>query len=267
MGSFTQVGACTIVQGDCLDTLRLLPENSVPMICTSPPYDKLRDYKGFTFDFENIAREMHRVMVPGGVVCWVVGDSVVNGSETLTSCKQKIFFVEQCGFRCHDTMIYEKLNPGNPSDSQLRYNQSIEYIFVLSKGKPGAWNPIKDKPNVSFGKTRFGNKARKGKGGVLDGTSMPRMPAAEFGLRGNCWLGPTAGQERPCQKVPHPAQMPEWLAGDLILSWSNPGDLVVDICAGGGTVAKMANKYGRPSLMMELSEEYCGLIAQRVASA
>lgn len=266
MSKITTIGPHTIVQGDCLDTLRLLPENSVPLVVTSPPYDKLRDYKGYKFDFEAIAIELYRVMTPGGVVCWVVGDSVVNGGETLTSSKQKIYFVEVCGFRVHDTMIYFKANFSAPE--KVRYHQAFEYIFALSKGAPRVFNPLKDRPNLWAGHGgTFGNSTKRHKDGkqklINRGTNSER-PIAEYGMRMNVWHGKTAGQERPCQPLDHPAQMPEWLAGDLILSWSNEGDLVLDPLAGGGTVAKMAAKYKRISLSMELSEDYCGLIATRL---
>src|SRR4051812_22031520 len=107
MAEMFDVGLCTIVQGDNLETLRLMPDRSIQCGVTSPPYDKLRTYGGFTWDFEATARELYRVLCDGGVLCWVVNDSVVKGSETLTTAKQKIFFVEQCGFTLHDTMIYE----------------------------------------------------------------------------------------------------------------------------------------------------------------
>lgn len=257
------------VVGDCRDVMPTLESGSVQMCVTSPPYDNLRSYggiKAFTLDdFEVVARELYRVLCDGGVLCWNVGDSVVDGSETLTSAKQKIFFREQCGFRVHDTMFYEKANPGNPSDAQGRYNQCVEYIFVLSKGKPRTFNPIKDKPNVSFGEMRFGKKARKDSRGVIDGYFSDRAPAAEFGLRSNCWRGKTSAQESVCTAQDHPATMPFWLARDLIQSWSNPGDLVLDPFFGSGTTGKAAELLGRKWLGIEINAEYEKLSRDRTA--
>ena len=90
-----------------LETMKNMPENHIDLTVTSPPYDNLRDYKGFSFPFEEIAKELFRVTKQGGVVVWVVGDSVINGSESGTSFRQALYFKE-IGFNLHDTMIYEK---------------------------------------------------------------------------------------------------------------------------------------------------------------
>lgn len=260
-------GACAIVEiGDAAQVLRRYPDDTFPCSVTSPPYDDLRTYGGFTFDFEAIARELYRVMTPGGVLCWNVGDSVVNGSETLTSCYQKIFF-SALGFRVHDTMIYEKSNFSAPET--VRYHQTFEYVFILSKGKPRCFNPLKDRRNLwaghpgAFG--RLTKRARNGEQTLLNRGTNAERPITEFGMRTNVWRGNTAGQERPCTKLDHPAQMPEWLAGDLILSWSNPGELILDPCGGSGTTAGMALKHGRSAVICESNPLYAATLPERCA--
>jgi DNA modification methylase len=120
--------------GDSAQVLQTIDAESIDLTVTSPPYDNLRTYNGFTFDFETIARELYRVTKPGGVVVWVVGDATVKGSETGTSFRQALFFKDVCGFNLHDTMIWAKPNPV-PTQS-TRYQASTEYMFVLSKGAP-----------------------------------------------------------------------------------------------------------------------------------
>ena len=266
MTQVTEVGQCTIVQGDNLETLRLMPDCSVQCCVTSPPYDKLRSYGGYVFDFDGCAKELYRVLCDGGVACWVVGDSVVDGGETLTSAKQKIFFVEQCGFRVHDTMAYVKSNFSAPE--RVRYHQAWEYVFILSKGKPRCFNPLMDRPNIWAGHPgAFGKSTKRQADGtqkLLESGTGVDKPISEFGMRMNFWHGKTAGQERPCQPLDHPAQMPEWLAGDLILSWSNPGDTILDICAGGGTTGVMAQRHNRKSILLELNPDYVSLTAARL---
>lgn len=242
--------------GDSVATLQTLEAGSIHLGVTSPPYDDLRTYGGHTWDFEGTARELYRVLCDGGVLCWNVGDSVTDGSESLTSAKQKIFFREQCGFRVHDTMIWHKLNFSSPSFN--RYHQCFEYVFVLSKGKPRCFSPIKDRPNATSG--RIGNL------GVntfmrRDGSRETRSKhvTAEYGMRHNVWRGPTRGQENMCEELPHPAMMPRWLARDLILSWSNAGDTVVDCFAGSGTTGKEAEALGRNSILIDVNADYIRL--------
>jgi site-specific DNA-methyltransferase (adenine-specific) len=252
-----------IIQGDAGEELKSLPSGSVHMVVTSPPYDDLRTYGGLTWDFEAIALGLYRVMAPGGVICWVVGDAVEDGSETVTTCRQKIFFRERCGFRIHDTMIYNKSNFANPE--RVRYHQVFEYVFVLSKGPPRVFNPIKDKPNAYAGKPgSFGRNTVRQADGTFE--TRPRKINTEFGMRGNVWLGKTAGQEgKICNGSVHPAVMPFWLAQDLIKSWSNPGDVILDPFAGSGTTGKAALELGRNAIMIEINPAYLDTIRERCA--
>jgi len=94
---------------DCVEGMKLLPNECIDLTVTSPPYDNLRTYKGFTWDFESVAKELYRVTKQGGVVVWIVGDATVKGSETGTSFRQALYFKE-IGFNLHDTMIYAKNN-------------------------------------------------------------------------------------------------------------------------------------------------------------
>ena len=100
-----------IYNENCLDTMARMKDNFIDLVVTSPPYDGLRTYNGYSFPFEDIAKELYRVTKEGGVVVWNVSDSTINGSESLTSFKQAIYFVEECGFNLHDTMIYATNKP------------------------------------------------------------------------------------------------------------------------------------------------------------
>lgn len=245
----------TIICGDAALELPKLASESVHLGVMSPPYDDLRTYgTGATPDFnlEVIGPELFRVLAPGGVLCWNVGDGVVDGSETLTSMEQALFFVRQVGFRMHDTMIFEKLNFSNPE--KARYHQMWEYVFVLSKGAPRAFNPIKDKRNVTAGAGTLGeNTSRQVDGSML---VRERKVSNEYGMRGNVWRGKTRGQEKVCARLHHPAMMPTWLAHDLIRSWSNPGDVVLDACAGSGTTGREAIRLGRDAVLIEKHAPY-----------
>lgn len=247
---------------DCVEGMKQLEDNCVDCTVSSPPYDLMRKYHQFTFNFENVAKELFRVTKDGGVVVWIVGDAVEDGSETGTSFKQALYFKE-IGFAINDTMIYEKAGFVNPSRN--RYNQIFEYMFIFSKGKPKTFNPIKDRPNKWAGHTRWGNGGRRNPDGTMTQIKENKV-YADFGMRTNIWRYVTGRGNTTKDKIcyGHPAMFPEKLAQDHILSWSNPGDLVLDPFMGSGTTAKMAKLNGRNYLGFEISQEYCDLANKRL---
>lgn len=246
-----------IYNENCLDTMARMKDNFIDLTVTSPPYDNLRDYNGYSFDFESIAKELYRVTKDGGVVVWIVGDATIKGSETGTSFKQALFFKE-CGFNLHDTMIYEKANISFPDS--VRYYNAFEYMFILSKGKPKSFNPIK-KPNPLAGKPITSTK--RGRNGIVkkdSGYINKKVRPLNSTIR-NIWRYAN-GSQGVNQK--HPAIFPEQLANDHIISWSNEGDLVYDCFMGSGTTAKMAILNNRNWIGSEMSKEYCEIIKQRL---
>lgn len=245
---------------DCLKGLKLLEDNSVDLTVTSPPYDDLRNYKGYSFDFENIAKELYRVTKTGGILVWIVGDATSKGSESGTSFRQALYFKE-CGFNLHDTMIYEKNSSSFPAArTSKRYTQIFEYMFVLSKGK--IRNDISllcDKPNKWAGHTNWGNNTQYDKDGNLKQTNNIK-PVPEFSLRNNIWKYSVGFND----KTGHPAVFPEKLAEDHILSWSKENDVVLDPFMGSGTTAKMSILNNRNYIGFEISEEYCYMAEKRL---
>lgn len=130
-----------LLNGDCVEFMKKIEDDSIDLTVTSPPYDDLRKYNGYNFDFENVAKELYRISKQGGVVVWIVGDKTEKGSESGTSFREALYFKE-LGFNLHDTMIYQS---DKPPMNHNRYEQKFEYMFVFSKGKPKTFNPIKEK--------------------------------------------------------------------------------------------------------------------------
>lgn len=222
---------------NCLKTMKRMSDCFVDLTITSPPYDDLREYKGFDFQFEDIAKELFRITKDGGVVVWNVGDVTIDGSETGTSFKQVLYF-KDIGFRLHDTMIYEKT--GTPFPSKVRYNQSFEYMFILSKGKPKTFNPIMKK-NITAGDVRNSRKFRNKNGDFISGFNGQQIN--EFGIENNVWKIKNGMNKSTKDEIAfkHPAIFPEELVKKHIYSWSNEGDLIYDCFMGSGTTAKMAH--------------------------
>ncbi len=244
-------------------------DGSIHLTVTSPPYDQLRDYTGFSWDFASLLEQLTRVTCDGGVVMWNVADQTIKGSETGTSMRQALAFLD-AGWRLHDTMIYEKGNFSSPSSN--RYHAIWEYMFVFSKGKPRVFNPIKDKKITGMDNPDHARIGTFGKNTVrqADGTMKDRGQRAvygEYGMRTNIWRMKTAGQERPGKAIAHPAKMPTAMAHDHILSWSNPGDVVLDPFAGSGTTGVEALKLGRRFIGCEISPEYHEMCMQTCRSA
>ena len=236
---------------NCLDTMARMPDGFIDLTVTSPPYDNLRTYNGYSFDFEAVAKELFRVTKQGGVLVWNVNDSTKDGSESCTAYKQVLFF-RTLGF-CVETMIWEKTGSGCLG-SNLFYGQNFEFMFVLTKGKPKTTNLICDRENkVKSGTVKVNSgldKTGKGKDRIVK-----RKP---FGKRNNIWRFDTQ------KNSDHPAPFPEQLANDHIISWSNEGDLVYDPFMGSGTTAKMAILNKRKWIGSEISEEYCKIIERRI---
>lgn len=224
-----------------------MPDGFVDLTVTSPPYDNLREYEGYSFDFESVAKELFRVSKENSVLVWVVGDATIKGSETGTSFKQALRF-KDLGFKLHDTMIYEKNSPAYPARADgNRYTQIFEYMFILAKGEVPK-HLICDKPNKWAGHKDFSGKLKN--------------PVPDFSPRNNIWKYTTS-----FNGVKHPAPFPEALAHDHILSWSKEGDVVYDPFMGSGTTAKMAMLANRNFVGSEISSAYCEIANNRLIEA
>lgn len=253
----------TLLLGDCAQVMTTLEADSIDLTVTSPPYDNLRKYKGYTFDFEPIARELYRVTKPGGVVVWVVNDATINGSETGTSFRQALYFMT-IGFNLHDTMIYKKEN--YVPLTHKRYEQVFEYMFVFSNGAPKTFNP-RLKPNKDAGKRITGT--RRHNGDFTEAMHKSGETIKAEGIDVNIWAYVTGWNHSysdECVKG-HPAVFPEALANDHILSWSNPGDTVLDCFMGSGTTGKMAVLNNRNFIGIEIAPEYMAIAERRITDA
>lgn len=254
-----------IVCGDSTSLLKEFKDESVDMFITSPPYGGMRKYNGFSFDFEGTSSEMARCLKKGGVIVWVVGDEVKNGSESLDSFRQALYFKDTLGLRVHDTMIYQKKTMPFPETN--RYYQCFEYMFVFSKGTPKTINLIRDRKNITGGIQKIHGKERKGNTNDKVDRKNNGKVLAQYGVRWNVWIIDQGGGKSTKDKYAfkHPALMPEKLAYDQIRTWTNPGDIVIDCFNGAGTSTKMAKLLDRYFSGFDISEEYCEIARKRIS--
>ena len=258
-----------IIQTDCISGMKTMGTESVDLCVTSPPYDNLRSYNdssAWNFDtFKDVAEELYRVMKVGGVVVWVIGDACIKGSETGSSFKQVLHFM-QLGFLLHDTMIYEK--NGSPFPARRngnRYSQIFEYMFILSKSKkPKTANLLCDKPNRWAGYTHFGKGSIRQKDGTLKERQIKPIP--EYSPRNNIWKYNTGKNYSTKDAVAfeHPAIFPEGLAKDHILKWSEENDLVLDPFMGSGTTAVACMETNRKYIGFEIDPTYYDVCQRRI---
>jgi site-specific DNA-methyltransferase (adenine-specific) len=248
----------TLHKGDAETILKSIDENSIDCVVTSPPYDNLRLYLGVgnTWNHEKfcaIAKELYRVVKPGGVVVWVVNDKTEKGSETGTSFRQALHFMD-IGFNLNDTMIWSKKNP-LPQVKQPRYNQVFEYMFIFSKGTPKTFNPIME-PCKCAGQVY--DSTCKNMGGE-NGRTHKTFNINKEKVKSNIWEIAVAQN-----KTSHTAVYPYQIPYDHIRSWTNEGDIVLDPFMGSGTTGLAALDLKRKFIGIEMCEEYFNLSKERI---
>lgn len=250
----------TIIEGNCVDVMQNIDADSIDLTVTSPPYDDLRNYKGFVFPFDHIARELYRVTKPGGVVVWVVADATIDATETGTSFGQALRFKE-IGFNLHDTMIFRKKNP-IPQIYRRRYNNEFEYMFVFSKGVVATHNPILVDclhAGLELNGTTYKNYSKNDqKRGKL------ANPVGSKKIKGNIWEYVVGKKQEDQEAKGHSAPFPCQLVRDHIFSWTNPGDVVLDPMCGSGTTPRVAIEMDRHFIGIDISHEYCEIARERV---
>ena len=236
--------------------MKKMRPSSVTLTVTSPPYDNLRDYKGYELDFAGIAKGLYRITKPGGVVVWVVGDKIVKGSRTLTSFRQALYFRE-IGFNIHDVMIYQKKN--TPFMRSNAYTNCYEFMLILTKGAPATFNPI------TTGTARNGfemivitrNRTHQQQSAERIKKERPRrtfgsMPSA------------SAAQPTTARHSSTPPSSPNaWLV-TISFRGRKPATWCLTRCVGSGTTCKMAKTLGRNFVGVDISGEYVELARKRI---
>ena len=260
---FYQKDAITLYHGDCSAVLTKAGLQA-DLILTSPPYDDVRDYGIPPFDFEAVATACTDALKEGAVLVWIVADGFSENAKTGTSMRQALGFMEM-GLRLHDVMVYQK--SGLFNRTKVRYAQAWEYMFILSKGRPATVNLLTDRPNVTAGRKTinyYNGFGRRPNGRIAAPTSKQAGIASTTppeGVRTNVWTYPVGGngnqRGQHAAKSDHPAPFPLALANDHILTWTNPGDTVLDPLAGSGTTLRAAKDLGRNGIGIEIKESYC----------
>jgi len=247
--------------GDCLERMKEIPDGSVDLTVTSPPYDNLRTYNN-SLDWgehvwKPVLEELFRVTKKGGVVVWVVNDATIKGSETGTSFRQALY-AKEIGFNLHDTMIWNKPNP-RPGDTRIkRYYLAFEYMFVFSKGIPSVCNHLRVPCKYAGEKSACYSRNADGTLRLDRKAKTQNHTVGDTKIKTNVWDCNTISRKD------HPAPFPERIAQDHIVSWSNEGDTVLDCFMGSGTTGKMALLNNRKFIGIEKDAVYFEIAKQRL---
>lgn len=248
---------------DCVKGMSEMPDGSVDMVLTSPPYDNLRRYDGSEWSFEKfceVARQITRILKDGGVCVWVVGDATINHSETGTSFRQALYFKDSCGLNLYDTMIFAKANP--IPQNQRRYEQCFEYMFVISKGTPKTFNGIKESCQ-QFGRPQeWGRSNNVGEHTAKHLRTSDVRTTKATKLHGNIFTYGVGGND-----TGHPAVFPYKLAAEQVATWTDANDVVCDPFCGSGTTSVACIGLGRRFIGFEICTEYYQQADKRIKKA
>jgi len=251
-----------LMQGDCLERMNEIDSGSVDLTVTSPPYDNLRKYNSGLKWGEHVwapaIEELFRVTKEGGVVVWIVNDATINGSETGVSFTQALYFKE-IGFNLHDTMIWNKVRAAPQFDAP-RYTLAFEYMFVFTKGKPNAWNPLMV-PCKTAGECRSRTRRDNDWKNGVSHYDSPKITKPEKKLN-NVWdIAPKTN------KTGHPATCDYDVTANHVKTWSNEGDKVLDPFMGSGTTGVACVNLNRNFIGIEKDLGYFNIALERIEKA
>jgi site-specific DNA-methyltransferase (adenine-specific) len=243
-----------IINIDCIEGLKQLPNNSVDMAMFSPPYDNLRKYNGFILDLHSVGVELFRVLKEGSVAIMVIQDSTKDFAKSLTSFKTIIDWCDNVGFKLFECCIYQKQGSEGAWWTK-RFRVDHEYLPIFLKGnRPAYFNKEELKiPSKHAGKTMTGCATR-----TTDGHTLKSIQVVINAMkcRGTIWQYITCG-DGPKLKHKHPATFPDRLPYDCINCFCVPGGVVIDPFMGAGTTARATIQLNRNFIGYEISSEYC----------
>ena len=250
-----------IICGDAIEVLKKIPSNSVDLIVTSPPYDDIRKYNGFTLNLPAVGKELHRILKDGGIAAMVIQDSTRNFGKTLTSFKTIIDWCDNAGFKLFETVIYRKYGTEGAWWTK-RFRVDHEYMPIFLKGdRPAYFNKEQLKiPSKHGGKTMTGSGNRR-----TDGTTTQTVTREinKMKCRGTVWNYLNAGDKN-LLKRKHPATFPDKIPTDFIQCFCPPKGVVLDPFIGCGSTAVAAKNLNRNYIGIDISKEYCNLAEERL---
>lgn len=246
---------------DCIEGMSKVPNDSIDLVVTSPPYDKTREYNGFSYDLHATGEQILRILKDGGIAAMVIQDQTQNFAKTLTSFRTMVNWCDNIGFRLFECVIYRKHGTEGAWWNQ-RFRVDHEYMPIFLKGKKPAYfnkEPLKV-PSKHGGKVMTGSGNRRTDG---ETTKTVRREINANKCRGTVWDYLMAGDKNPIKRK-HPAPFPDRIPYDFISCFCPPGGIVLDPYMGSGSTAVSAKALGRHFIGFDISKEYCDIAEARI---
>lgn len=250
-----------IICGDAIEIMSGFPAHSIDIVVTSPPYDGIRDYKGFSLNLHEVGKEIHRVLKDGGVAVMVIQDQTRNFGKSLTSFRTILDWCDSFSFKLFETVIYRKYGAEGAWWNK-RFRVDHEYIPIFLKGeRPRHFNKEHLKiPSKHGGKTMTGGGTRL-TNGIRIATRSIKINLMK--CRGTIWEYLTAGDGSRL-KHQHPATFPNQLPYDFIQCFCPKGGIVLDPFVGSGTTAVAAKNLERQYIGIDIASDYCAIARKRM---
>lgn len=261
-----------IILGHCLEKLKLLPDSSVDLIFTSPPYadNRRKTYNGTPIKnyvewFLPISQELFRVLKPHGSFVLNIKERAVNG-ERQTYVLKLILAMKEQGWLWTEEYIWHKKN-SYPGKWPNRFRDAWERCLHFTKGKK--FQMYQEAVMVPMGKWA---EKRLSKLSPEDRTRHESKVSSGLGRNVSNWVGrekayPTNVLYLPteCSNRNHSAAFPIDLPLWFIRLFTQEGDVVLDPFMGSGTTAIASLQTNRHFIGIELKEEYYRLTCQAIA--
>lgn len=249
-----------IFHGDRLDLLKSLPDKSIKLIVTSPPYnigkeyEKRRGLDAYLSDQEETIRESVRALSDEGSICWQVGNHIAKDGEVFPLDALIYPIGKKFGLKLRNRIIWRF---GHGLHCSKRFSGRHETILWFTKSDNYTFNldPVRV-PQKYPGKRNFKEGEKYGQ---LSGNPLGKNPE-------DVWDIPNVKNNHP-EKADHPCQFPIELIERLVLSMTNPGDAVLDPYLGVGSAICAAVIHSRKGYGSDIMKEYIDIAEQRVRAA
>jgi adenine-specific DNA-methyltransferase len=254
-GDYDRKHEIVVFHGGCLDLLKQIPDATLQLIITSPPYNLGKEYEKrlridrYVEEQAEVIRECVRALSPNGSICWQVGNYVDKGQIfPLDALLFPVF--RNLGLHLRNRIIWHFEHGLHCSN---RFSGRYETINWFTKTDEYSFNldPVRV-PQKYPGKKHF-----KGpRAGQYSGNPLGKNP-------GDVWVIPNVKSNH-VEKTAHPCQYPVELVERLVLSLTNPGDTVFDPFLGVGSTAVAAIRHGRRAVGAELMIKYVEIARERI---